>query len=419
MAKANLLNLVVQYLRSCSFTLKLNQLSNAIEIHGHTNWDRGNDSLMLNSADEANIINETSNRLGVMVADNIVNNAIKIVSYDNRYNPFMDHLNSLTWDGVPRLDTMLIDHLGAKDTEYVKTVTRKTVVGLVARTFEPGIKFDNMLVLNGPQGIGKSTLFNKLVGDEYFTDSLTMSQMTSKDGAEVIAGKAIVEVSELAGLKKTEIEDIKAFLSRRSNRYRKPYAKQANDYPRRCIIVGTSNNKLFLRDNTGNRRFWPVDVAKSEHPVWELDQSYFDQILAEAVYRYQQGETLFLPSELESEAREVQKEHLQVDERVGSIEEYLSIPLPDGWDQMDIPARQNYINYEPDKQKREGKHLRMEVSNIEIWSECFYKSKESLTMKDSKALRDIMESMPGWVVTEERKRVPGYGQQRIYRRITQ
>ena len=163
-------------------------------------------------------------------------------------NPVTDYLNGLQWDGVPRLDTMLIDYLGAEDKPYTRAVTRKAFTAAVARAMTPGVKYDNMLILSGPQGACKSTLLEKM-GNPWFTDSLL--SFNGKDAMEVLQGVWIVEIAELQAFRNTSVDKTKQFVSSLKDRYRAAYGRRVADHPRRCVFFGTVNPGEFLRDPTG------------------------------------------------------------------------------------------------------------------------------------------------------------------------
>lgn len=222
--------------------------------------------------------------------------ALVAVASERAYHPVKEYLDNLPdWDGVNRLDTLLLDYLGAEESEYTKSVIRKTLVAAVARIYQPGTKFDSVLILNGPQGIGKSTLFAKLAG-AWFSDSLTLADMRDKSGSEKLQGYWILELGELAGMKKTDVETVKSFLSRVDDKYRSSYGINVESHLRQCVIVGSTNTENgFLRDITGNRRFWPVRVnGQSVKKPWQITADEVEQIWAEAVSAYQGGEKLYL-----------------------------------------------------------------------------------------------------------------------------
>ena len=208
------------------------------------------------------------------------NIAVPKFADDRGYHPIKDYLSGLpAWDGIARVDTLLIDYLGASDNEYVRAVTRKTLCAAVKRINRPGIKFDCILILNGPQGIGKSTLISKL-GMEWFSDSLTLSDMNGKTAAEKLQGYWIHEIGEMAGMRKADLEKVKSFISRQDDKYRAAFGRRVTSHPRQCVFFGTTNAEDgFLRDVTGNRRYWVVPVpGGAEKKLWELTQDDINQI---------------------------------------------------------------------------------------------------------------------------------------------
>ena len=234
----------------------------------------------------------------------------------HRFHPIKDYLNSLEWDGEKRVDTLIIDYLGAEDSRYVRTVTRKVLVAAVARVFNPGCKFDNMLILSGKQGVGKSTIIKKL-GKDWYSDSL--STVSGKDAYEQLQGVWILEMAEMMATKKADIEATKHFLSKQEDIYRVAYGRRTSRFPRQCIFIGTSNEHEFLRDKTGNRRFWPVDIYEHEPKLdvfKDLDNE-LDQIWAEAVQLFKNKEPLYLSAEEEQEAKKQQDDHSEESAKAG------------------------------------------------------------------------------------------------------
>lgn len=349
---------------------------------------------------------------------NIIFDALSKVIQDNSFHPVLDYLNAVQWDRVSRIDDLLINYLGAERTDYVRAVTRKTLVAAVARVFNPGCKFDYILVIIGRQGAGKSTLVKK-IGLNWFSDSFP--GFTGKDAYEAIQGVWILELAELAALGKAEFEQIKHFISKGEDRYRVAYGKRSENFPRQCIFIGTTNTKDFLRDPTGNRRFWPVqsDVFKRTKNIWEDLTNYeVNQIWAEAVVLYKQGETLYLDPSLESEALLKQTEHREIDDRTGLIQSYLDTLLPVDWESLDLNQRRLFLQCE-DELEGNGSVQREFVSIAEIWCELFNKQKGDMTRTNTKELHNIMRSLPGW---EEGKTGPVhcgrlYGKQRAYFRV--
>ena len=351
--------------------------------------------------------------------------ALDIAAGTRAYHPIRDYLDSLpAWDGVQRIDTLLVDYLGADNTDYVRAVTRKTLIAAVRRIYRPGTKFDTVLILSGPQGTGKSTLFAKLAGD-WFSDALSLADMKDKTGSEKLQGYWIHELGELAGMRKMEVEVVKGFISRTDDKYRASYARVVESHPRQCIIVGSTNAENgFLRDVTGNRRFWPVAITgESERKTWGLDGETVGQIWAEALAAHRAGEPLHLTGALAEDATRAQDAAIETDERVGVVQEYLDTDLPAGWRDMTVPQRRAYLaGHAPSAEfggDQGARFPRMEVSNAEIWSECFGNEPGDMQPKDSYAISAIMKKLDGWEKPGNRggfKRVFPYGKQRIYRR---
>lgn len=341
-----------------------------------------------------------------------------VVSAERLYHPVKEYLGSLAWDGKERLDTLLIDYLGAEDTPYVRAVTRKTLAAAVARIYRPGTKFDSILVLNGAQGIGKSTLFAKL-GGKWYSDSLSISDMRDKTAPEKLQGYWILELGELAGIKKLDVETVKSFITRVDDKYRQSYGVTVESHPRSCIIVGTTNSDGgFLRDITGNRRFWPVSVTGAgKYHAWELAD--VDQVWAEAIERYTAGEELFLKGSLATEAYVQQQQAMESDDREGIVADYLERLLPENWDDLDLYGRRSFLSgSEFGGSPAIGTIHRDKVCIMEIWCECFGKSRETLKKADSYEIEGILNRIGGWVKftgnKTGKKHLALYGPQRIF-----
>jgi putative DNA primase/helicase len=343
--------------------------------------------------------------------------ALTKVADDRAYHPIRDYLDNLPeWDGVNRVETLLVKYFGAEDSEYTRMVTRKTLAAAVARIYQPGIKFDSMLVLNGRTDLGKSTFFARLAG-EWFSDSLNFTDMgKGKDAAEKIQGVWIVEIPELAGLSKMDVNNIKGFLSRQDDQYRPSYGRTVESHPRQCIIVGSTNaeNAGFLRDTTGNRRFWVVRVWGGSNKGWDLPETDVPQIWAEAKHYWMQGEKLYLEGKVAQQAKAEQTAALEADEREGVVREYLDMLLPEGWYDMDLYSRKHYFSSD-DPLRPEGKIKREYVSNMEIWCECFGNDRGKFERQaDSYKIKLIMQKIGGWVYSGQKKKIKGYGAQYVW-----
>jgi len=399
-----------------------NQLSDGMEIRDDiapVPWKHP--SKFWRDADDKQIISYIETRYGAFSNRNY-DVAIGKVTDDRSYHPIRDYLSSLPeWDRTPRIETLLIDYLGAPDNRYVRAVTRKTLCAAVKRVLQPGIKFDTMLVLNGPQGVGKSTLIAKL-GGEWFNDSLSLNDTKDKTAAEKLQGFWIMEIGELAGLRKAEVETLRSFLSRQNDIYRASFGKRATPHLRQCVFFGTTNEESgYLRDTTGNRRFWPVKTPGSGYKhSWQLTQTEISQIWAEALYYVNSGEKIYLDSDLDALAQEEQREAMQTDEREGLVREYLDKLLPEDWETMDLAERRGFLRGDAfTGGNREGTIRRNTVCALEIWCECLGRESGAIRRSDSNDIFSMLARI-GWKKAETNslgvRRLPLYGPQRCFDR---
>lgn len=235
--------------------------------------------------------------------------AIAIVCERHRFDAVRDYLVSLTWDGTARLDRMAVDFFGAKDTVYTSTVVAKWMLSAVARAREPGCQVDHVLVLEGRQGLGKSTALRILAGADFFSD--TLPEIPSRDALEHCVGPWVIELAELDHMRKSEVTALKAFISTRAPSFRSAYARRTVEHPRRCVFAATTNESTYLADGTGNRRFWPIECAYVDVEAVARDR---DQLWAEALARVRSGESWHITDpEVTAEAEEEQAARRVVD----------------------------------------------------------------------------------------------------------
>jgi putative DNA primase/helicase len=346
---------------------------------------------------------------------NVISDCLSAHFAKNRFHPVKDYLESLSWDGNSRIEKLFIDYLGAEDSKYTRSVTKKMLAAAVARIFEPGCKFDYVLVLVGKQGQKKSMLLDKL-GGKWFSDSFTTVQ--GKEAIEQIQGVWIIEIAELSALRKAEVESIKHYISKREDRYRVAYGRRVENFPRQCVFFATCNNKDFLRDSTGNRRFWPVDTyvqSPSKDPFKDLNEYDISQIWAEAKKLYDSKEPLYLSAEIEEQAFAIQADHSEMDERKGHIESYLNTLLPENWDALDIYKRREWLR-DTDELQPAGTKRRDRVCVSEIWFEVLGGQVKDLTVREAKSLHNIMRTMTGWEEYKSKTDIKGYGTRRAYYR---
>lgn len=308
----------------------------------------------------------------------------------NAFHPIRDYLKSLEWDGKPRLDTLLVDYLGAQDNAYVRAVTRKFFVAAVARILNPGTQFDEILTLEGPQGCGKSQFIRRIAGDDWVNDSL--QTFTGKEAYEALQGSWFVEVAELAANRRADVNQSKHFISKQSDRFRKAYAELTGNYKRQCVFVGTTNQADFLRDMTGNRRWWIVSVDGSgPKDIWKDLATERDQIFAEARHFFEAGEPIHLDKEITKLAEVVQEEYRYKSVREDQIAEFLEMELPEGWKNMELAARQMWL----ETRDKEGVEKRERVCLLEIWQEVLGGTRGYFPNADQREITDIIMKL-GW-----------------------
>ncbi|MGN0384257.1 MAG: VapE domain-containing protein [Lachnospiraceae bacterium] len=404
----------IRYILSNDPNLKgrfaLNEFSGRREVLDKLPWNDEAGRRLWSDTDNNGLYEYMESCYGITGRGNI-DAAIDLEAAQHSFNEVTDYLNGLSWDGTPRLDTLLIDYLGAVDDCYTRAVSRKAFTAAVNRAMVPGCKFDNMLILCGPQGIGKSTLLDKM-SRGWFNDSIRTFE--GKEASELLPGVWIVEVAELDAFKKSDVSRIKQFLSLRIDRYRAAYGRNMSEFKRRCIFFGTCNQMDFLQDTTGNRRFWPVDVGINARTktVWkDLDSQTIDQIWAEAKARWQMGEPLYLMGEVEKIAQEKQEQHREASPREGMIIDFVRKQVPDDWSRWSLDRRRDFWNMEV-----QGNYTLVErdhISPIEVWRELFNGNARDYRPADMAEIRATIDNMPEWKRAEKPYYVnKDYGSQR-------
>ena len=401
---------ILTYDPRLSGRLALNEMEHQIVTTTSLPWRTVRGLSPWTDADDAALRYYLERTYGLTGKDRIFD-AVNVVAQQAAFHPVREYLDGCAWDGTPRVETLLVDYLGAEDTPYTRAVTRKTLVAAVARIYQPGKKFDYMLTLRGRQGLGKSALISKL-GGKWFSDTFTTMQ--GKEAYEQVLGVWIVEVGELAGMRKAEAETIKLFISKTSDRFRPAYGRRLQEFPRQCIFIGTTNETQFLRDTTGNRRFWVVDTPNdAPRDMWDdLTPETVQQVWGEAVELYKKGEKLYLTRELEAAAREVQEAYEEENPRVGIVAAYLDRLLPEGWDDLDLYTRRQWLETDA-----KGTVRRTTVCTLELWAEALGQNPDKFDRYASKELRDIMAKLPEWRSrSNTRRSFKNYGQQRYFER---
>lgn len=369
-----------------------------------------------------------------MVSRDKIRDASNIVMVKNAYHPVRAYLERLEWDGEERAENVLVQYLGADDSAYVRAVTRTWLLAAVARVYQPGIKFDNVLLMVGPQGIGKSTLGSRL-GGPWFSD--TFSTVQGKEAFEQLRGGWIVEVAELAATRKAEAENVKHFISKSEDTYRPAYAENIVSFPRQCVFYGTSNEDNILRDSTGNRRFWTVavrgcaasagevdkvggDTESGEKVFAALTKDVVDQIWAEVVTRWKNGDRLLhLPADMTEQLLEHQEQFIERDPMLGAIEEYLNTPIPRDWESKTMEDRRAYFQgtdfgaravAEKDSVRRDFVCVRELAYEMDLCKGGFPEQPMS------RRLAGLIRCLPDWKNASTRRCGP-YGAQKCFKRV--
>lgn len=406
------LGLIIEYDPNLQ-SIKYDLFSDCFCVDGELPW--AHEGRGWNETDLSCLCLYIAQRYRLNATANVFTALTATVRHCRSYHPVREYLRRQQWDGTLRVDTLLTKYLGAEDSELNRAIIHKTLVAAVARVMHPGIKYDSMMVLVGGQGIGKSRIL-RLLGGEWFSDSLTLSDMKDKNGVEKLNGAWISEVAELSGMRKTDSETIKGFITRQDDRMRPAYGHTVVSKPRQGIFIGTTNEtEGFLRDLTGNRRYMAVKVQGVEGftpEKWDLDSNTVNQIWAEAVHYYDQKESLFLPEHLQEQLTRLQEELLEDDSRIGDLQKYLDTLLPVEWPEMNKTERIDYLNqreYKP----HTGTVMRREVCVAEIWAECFEGEKVRLERRNSLEIASMLIKL-GWRQSGKIRDTGLYGRQRIF-----
>lgn len=352
---------------------------------------------------------KTQGGYGIKVSDRDLKAAIAVLGQDNGFHPIREYLDAQAWDGVPRVEQLFIRFLGAPDDAYSRSAARMMMVGAVSRIFEPGMKFDFAVILEGLQGKGKSTFIETLA--KHWFAELDGDFHDSKQMVELMQGAWILEIPELTGFGRADVRAIKAFISRKKDRVRLAYARRAGEYPRQCIFIGSTNDKEYLKDDTGGRRFWPVACAVEEIDIAGLEV-IVDQLWGEAVAIYRQMRAaqpkgrlpLFLAN---AEAKRIAV-RLQESRRVesvddamlGEIEAWLEAPLPVGFDGGEATPR-------------------IVTCLKEVWTDCLGNDPKTYSNQASQMLGRVMRRVAGWDTEGEQHRFPKWGKQRYYFKVSE
>lgn len=340
-------------------------------------------------------------------------NALNEVAINNRFHPIKQYFETLKWDGKKRAESLFIEYLGAEDSKYTRAVTRIHLTAAIARIKTPGIKYDTALVLVGTQGAGKSLLIDKL-GKGWTNDSLL--SVDNKDALEGLQGSWLIELAEMSATRRAENEAIKHFLSKREDKFRASYGRRTETHPRQCVFFGTSNNPEFLKDSTGNRRFYPVAIdakARTKVPWEDLTDDEVNQTWAEVMAWYDAGESIYLADELQGEAERIQELFKEDSPTAAMIREFVETKVPKDWDTRDIVNRRNFLNGTSFEDEDAKLVSRTKICAAEVWVECFGKDAANLDRIRSREINDVLSNMTEWSRSSKAMRFgPKYGTQK-------
>lgn len=393
--------------------IRKNEFTKRYRVCGRLPWDADEKERDWEDKDDAGLRYYIEKGYQIKGKANI-EDAWALVANENRYHPVREYLESLVWDGKPRVETIFIDYMGAEDNTYTRAVSRMALTAAVARIFVPGVKYDNVVVLVGQQGCGKSTILKKL-GCDWYSDTVTTMQ--GKEAYEQIQGFWIIEIGEMAAMKRYEVETIKHFTSKSEDSYRAAFGHHVETRKRQCVFFGTTNTYEFLKDMTGNRRFFPVDVhpEKAKKSIWnELDTAEVGQIWAEAVQLFRRGEKFYMwNDELKQMAEEVQNSHLEESPLTGDVLAFLDKKIPKNWDTLELTTRRMYMQNNGFDMNIPAEVYREKVCALEIWCELFNGERKDLTRQKSKEINDIIEKTGEWTRAKSTFYLGSlYGQQR-------
>ncbi len=387
----------------------LNKFAGRGEVLGVLPWEADNKRRLWSDTDSNGLYWYMEKRYNITKRGNI-DAALDIHASTHAFNDVQDYINRLSWDGTPRLDTLFVEYLGAEDNQYNRAVCRKAFTAAIARAMDPGCKYDNMLILCGRQGLGKSTLLDKM-SRGWFNDSIRTFE--GKEASELLQGVWLVEVAELDAFRRTDVARIKQFLSLRADRYRAAYGRNVKELPRCCAFFGTCNQMDFLQDTTGNRRFWPVDVGvvPNVKNVWDdLTDSVIDQLWAEARAYWQLGEQTYLTGEVERQAQEMQEMHREASPKEGLVMDFVAREVPTDWREWSIDRRRDWWAVATHGEVKTGPRDR--ITAIEIWCELYNGNQRDIKQTDAREINAILAKIPKLRRVKSPFRAGPYGMQR-------
>jgi putative DNA primase/helicase len=386
--------------------LRYNEMTMDIEISGPLPWRNVDNRPEVDNDDMWNFVHYVEREFGIRISNDFMRSLVSTHASKNRRNPVREYLESLEWDGTERVETCLP---GVRPTPTSRMIARKSMVAAVARALDPGCKWDHTLVLYGLEGLGKSWWVEKIARGY----SATLGNISNKDTLMTMQRSWIVVSDEGHSLRKAEQETLKEFLTRTHDTYRVPFDRGVVRRPRHCVIWSTTNDRTFLSNQEGNRRFLIVN-CQDRVDFDAVTDEYVDQLWAEAVVLYQAGEPLFLEESEALLSKRVQNWYTEEDALSGTIQEYLDTRVPDKWWEWSPELRCQWLSDLAQGFVVPGSERIDRTCSIQIWVEALGRRRGDHRRVDLIEITNALKSLPGWAQSDGRVRVPGYGPQTVF-----
>ena len=353
----------------------------------------------------------------------MIDETMTTIAYENKFHPIRDYLSNLKWDGVPRIETALIDYFGVEDNIYTREVFVTTLIGAIMRAFSAGVKHDTVLVLVGPEGTAKSEFFKRL-GGEWYSDTFDMSQGMGNKVFEQLQGKWLIEIAEIDKLSRVEVGQVKYFITKSADTYRPAFGHVVEDFLRQCIFVASTNELTFLKSETGNRRFYPALIRNGmfERGLWQskkyvythMDKYEVDQMWAEAFEMMLTGRTNRLSREAVAIVDASMEDFEEQSTLTGELDNKLLTLVPENYDNMSLEDVMKWWAH-PEMSVKGTRHLKY-VSGVQIWVELLGRTRETYNKLQSlEILSAIRKSSFIDANDTERMYTRRYGRQRCYK----
>ena len=371
---------------------------------------RENDT-QLDDYDFSSIMLHLERTYRLRISENQLRHVLRDLVQERKHDFVQEYLEGLKWDGTPRVEFALP---GVEDSPHTRLVARKVLVAAVARTFEPGIKWDNMLMIYGSEGIGKSWWIEKMSRGWYNS----LDEIGNKDTLMKMGKSWIVTADEGHSLRAADFNKLKEFLTQRKDEYRAPFAATVTSYPRRSVIWGTTNDPAFLRRQDGNRRFL---IVHAEHKVDfdAMTDDYINQVWAEAVQMYKDGEKLRFTAEETELLNEARAPYVQEDPLTGLVQKYADTAVPAGWDDMTLGERLEWrvnatANFAP-----AGTETINSLCALQVWCEVMGRRIGDHSVRDMADIQRVLRTLPGWVMHPVPRETAAYGRQQVFVRAVE